>query len=326
MQKGQKGGSKILMISKKEAEEIVAQHLDIKRLKRIIRNTSVVAWKKKISDEKIEQWLTNFDGSYFDNVENEKKLALWLLAHFSYFTMDDIRVLCKNLFNKYLHEKLRNYSGTDLQQGINAIIDNTIFVGLGNDSESGNNILYYFRQESLLSKRSFEIDTERTYENLVYIDDVTISGEQALKYIKSRKINAQNTYVAVLMATEDAIKKLSARRNGVKPISTMILDQRDRVFSDSTYVFSEKRIADIREAAREFCELYGKRAVKNCGYMTNYPLGFDDGQYMISFEYNTPDNTLPIFWGTGNGWIPLFTRHPKIDKEEEYVLDGRKYY
>lgn len=314
------------MISKKEAEIKIAENLDIKRLKRIIRNTSVVAWKKEISDEKIEDWLNNFDGSYFDEIENEKKLALWLLAHFSYYTMDDVRVLCKNLFNQYLHEKLRNYGGTDLTQVINDIIDNTIFIGLGNDSESGNNILYYFRQENLLSKKSFEIDTGQTYENLVYVDDVTISGEQALEYIESRNVKAHNTYVATLIATEDAIRRLSYAKDNIKPISTVILDQRDRAFSASTYVFSEKRMADIREIAQEFCELYGKKAVNGCGYMAKYPLGFDDGQYMISFEYNTPDNTLPIFWGSAYGWIPLFKRHPKIYKEEEYVLDGRKYY
>jgi len=314
------------MISKKEAKELIAKHLDTNRLKRIIRNTSVVAWKKEISDEKIEKWLSNFDGSYFEDIETEKKLALWLLAHFSYYTLDDVRILCKNLFNQYLHEKLCNYNGTDIAQAINHIINNTVFVGLGNDSESGNNILYYFRQENLLSKKCFEIDTGKTYENLVYVDDVTISGDQALEYIKSRAITAKNTYAAVLIATEDAIKKLKAPKNCIKPLSTVILDQRDRVFSSSTYVFSEKRIAEIKEIAQEFCKFYGKRAVKGCGYMASYPLGYDDGQYMISFEYNTPDNTLPIFWGTGNGWIPLFKRYPKIYNEEEYVLDGRKYY
>jgi len=164
------------------------------------------------------------------------------------------------------------------------------------------------------------------YENLVYIDDVTISGEQALEYIESRNIKANNTYVAVMIATEDAIKNLKNSRKKVKPIATMILDQRDKAFSDAAYVFSDKRIREIRTIAQEFCEMYGKKAVKGCGYMVTHPLGFDDGQYMISFEYNTPDNTLPIFWGTGSGWNPLFKRYPKIYKGEEYVLDDRKYY
>lgn len=314
------------MIDKREAERIIAEYLDADRLKRIIRNTSIVAWQKEISEDKIDEWLKNFDGSYFEDEENEKKLALWLLAHFSYYTMEDVRILCKKLYDQYIHEKLCSYQGIDLSKDINDIISNTLFVGLGNDSESGNNILYYFRQENHLCKQNFEIDTNKTYENLVYVDDVTISGEQALEYIQSRKIKANNTYVAVMIATEDAIKNLKESRKKIKPIATMVLDQRDKAFSDAAYVFSEKRIKEIRKTAQEFCELYGKKAVKGCGYMASYPLGFDDGQYMISFEYNTPDNTLPIFWGTGSGWIPLFKRYPKIYQGEEYVLDDRKYY
>ena len=326
MPKVPKGGSKELMINKSEAEELIAKQLDINRLKRIIRNTSAVAWKKEITDEKVENWLSNFDGSFFVDIENEKKLALWLLAHFTYYTLDDVRTLCKNLFNRYLHEKLCNTIVTDMNQAINLIIENTLFVGLGNDSESGNSILYFFRQENHLSKKSFELNTKKQYENLVFIDDVTISGQQAFEYIKSISIDAKNKYVATLIATDEAIEKLDMPSAFIKPIATMILDQRDRAFSDAAYVFSEKRIFEIKDIAQEFCEYYGRRAVSGTGYMEKYPLGYNDGQYMIGFEYNTPDNTLPIFWGVGNDWIPLFKRYPKIYDEKEYVLDGRKYY
>jgi len=298
----------------------------VTRLRRIIRNTSVVAWKKEISDLQIDEWLENFKGDYFDNEENEKKLALWLLAHFSYYTYDDIRVLCKDIFNQYLHVKLRNSNGEPLNQEITEIIKNTIFIGLGNDSESGNNILYYFRQENQLPKDNFEIDSERTYENLVYIDDVTISGEQALTYIRARNIKAKNLYAALLIATEEAFNKLMAPDTKIKPVSMMILDERDRAFSDASYVFSEKRIAEIRLNAQEFCRFYGQRAVQGCGYMEGHSLGYSNGQYMIGFDYNTPDNTLPIFWGMGDGWRPLFKRYNKIYSGEEYTLDGRKYY
>lgn len=314
------------MVDKREAERIIADCLDADRLRRIIRNTSIVAWQKEISEEKIDKWLQNFVGGYFEDVENEKKLALWLLSHFSYYTLEDVRTLCKKLFDQYLHEKLSSCSGMDLSKDINEIINNTLFIGLGNDSESGNNILYYFRQENCLSKKNFEIDINRTYENLVFVDDVTISGEQALKYIQSRKIKAKNTYVAVMIATEEAIKKIKNFKGKITPIATMVLDKRDKAFSDAAYVFSEKRIRELRKSAQEFCELYGKQAVKGCEYMASHPLGFEDGQYMIGFEYNTPDNTLPIFWGTGSGWNPLFKRYPKIYYGEEHVLDGRKYY
>lgn len=317
------------MISKETAEQIIENHLDAERLRKIIINTSIIAWGNKISDAQIEKWLHNFDGKYFAKVENERRLALWLLAHFAYYTQDDVRVLCKNLYNQYLHEKLSGYKIKDLANALKGIIENTLFVGLGNDSESGNNILYHFRQENQLAKTSFEINSKKTYENLVYIDDVTISGSQALEYINSRNIKAHNTYAAMLIATKDAIDTLagsSENPNNIKTISSMILDERDQAFSASAYAFSEKKIKEIKPIAKEFCKAYGQVAVTGWNYMESHPLGYKNGQYMIGFDYNTPDNTLPIFWGTGNGWFPLFKRYPKIYVGKEFQLDGRKYY
>ena len=317
------------MISKERAEEIIEKRLNSERLIKIILNTSVVAWKNKISNAQIESWLNNFNGQFFNKIENERKLALWLLAHFTYYTQEDIRLLCKNLYNQYLHEKLQEYTGMKLADAINNLLTDTLFVGVGNDSESGNNILYHFRQENLLAKGSFEIDSTKTYKNLVYIDDVTISGNQALEYIRSRKISAENTYAAMLIATDKAATELSGssdNSNHIKVISTMVLDERDKAFSQSAYAFSDERIAEIKPTAEEFCRAYGQRAVMGWDYMESHPLGYKNGQYMIGLDYNTPDNTLPIFWGTGNGWVPLFTRYPKIYSGKEYILDGRKYY
>lgn len=324
-----KGGSREQMISRETAEQIIEKHFDANRLKTIIIKTSVVAWKNIITDKQIEKWLQNFNGRYFANIENERRLALWLLAHFSFYTQNDVRVLCKNLFNQYLHEKLRDYKGKDLTYALNEILSNTLFVGLGNDSESGNNILYHFRQENQLAKGSFDLNLEKTYENLVYIDDVTISGSQALDYINSRNLKARNTYVAMLIATKRAINILEGlpeNPNPIKTISCIILDERDQTFSTSAYVFSDKRIAKIKPIAQEFCKIYGQIAVTGWDYMESHPLGYKNGQYMIGFDYNTPDNTLPIFWGTGKDWNPLFTRYPKIYGGKEYQLDARKYY
>lgn len=326
MQRGLRGGLKRYMINREEAENIVSTSLDETRLRKIIRNTSVVAWKNEISDGQVEKWLQNFNGSFFADVINERKLALWLLAHFTYYTYGDVRFLCKNLFNKYLHIKLKNCDDSNLEDKIKEIIQETVFVGLGNDSESGNNILYYFRQENQLSKKRFEISADKIYKNLVYIDDVTMSGEQAADYIKSRNLKADNTYVAIMIASDGVETSLHDEGLSVEVISSMTLDEREKAFSESAYVFSDKRIVKIKPIAKEFCEYYGKVAMQGWGYMCKHPLGYKDGQYLFGFEYNTPDNTLPIFWGSNEEWCPLFKRYQKIYEEEEKKLDGRKYY
>ena len=316
------------MITKEEVEKIIEDNLDSDRLKRIIRNTSVVAWDNVITEQNVNLWLENFTGKYFQNVENEKKLALWLLAHFVYYTYEDIRVLCKVLFNRIMHEKILGAEEVCSIEGIiRELSEETLFIGLGNNSESGNNLLYYFRQENRLPKSCFEYDSEKQYKNLIYIDDITMSGSQAVEYIESRRFEISNVYAGFLIATDVAIGVLNNSQMKIKTVSTMTLDSRDRVFSEESYVFSDKAVKEIKSSAKEFCEIYGKVAIEYDGYMSKWPLGFADGQYILGFEYNTPDNTLPIFWGTSNGWYPLFKRYQKIySKGKESALDGRKYY
>ena len=50
------------------------------------------------------------------------------------------------------------------------------------------------------------------------------------------------------------------------------------------------------------CLQYGKMAYPKA------PLGFDDGQLLIGFSHNIPDNTVPIIWSTENEWNGIFPR------------------
>jgi hypothetical protein len=42
--------------------------------------------------------------------------------------------------------------------------------------------------------------------------------------------------------------------------------------------------------------------------------GYKDGQFLIAFQHNTPDNTLPIIWYNEDvkPWYPIFKRAHKI--------------
>jgi hypothetical protein len=57
--------------------------------------------------------------------------------------------------------------------------------------------------------------------------------------------------------------------------------------------------------AKEIVLIYGKKIVKNA------PLGRKDGQLLVVFPDNCPNNSLPILWKTGTSsfpWTPLFGR------------------
>ncbi|WP_242499868.1 hypothetical protein [Methylibium sp. Pch-M] len=44
-----------------------------------------------------------------------------------------------------------------------------------------------------------------------------------------------------------------------------------------------------------------------------HALGYRDGQLLLGFTHNTPDNTLPVFWNEGRTvpWAPVFVRYDK---------------
>lgn len=315
-------------ITKEEARNIICEHMKESRLRKIIRNTSIVAWGQAINDSDVDRWLTNFNGEFLEDVDCEKCLALWLLKHFTFYTKNDIHILCKVAFNQLIHTKLLENATRKPEEIVAELYRDTLYMGLGNESESGKSMLYYFRQENKLPKTCFIYDSSKKYTNVVYFDDVTMSGTQAIDYIELKRINASSTYACFLFATDDAVNKIKKAKQDIEVISSISLDERDRAFFPNSYVFSDKNIRELRSIAEEFCLFYGKKAVEGMGdYMENNPLGFANGQYLLGFDYNTPDNTLPIFWGQGSGWIPLFKRYHKIyTNGKESAIDGRKYY
>ena len=73
----------------------------------LIEKTSIVAWEEQIKERKILNWLSNFTGECLGDVDREHKLALWLLLNFTFYTMNDVKKLCRELFQLFLREELR---------------------------------------------------------------------------------------------------------------------------------------------------------------------------------------------------------------------------
>ena len=141
-------------------------------------------------------------------------------------------------------------------------------------------------------------------ETVLFVDDVTLTGTQARDYIQKQMtaLGAGKTPILLtLFSTNDALKLLEA--NGVKVVSCVTLDDRSRCFSQDSSVFHH--FPGHLERCRLFAEHYGKRLEPDS------PLGYMDGAYLFGFFYNTPDNTLPIFWSTAAHWQPIVRRYTK---------------
>lgn len=316
-------------LSEKEIDRI-KETLNEETLFENIINTSNASWDGVVDVIKVKKWLNNFKGDALGNEDVERLIALWLLSNFTYYTESDLKVLCRDGYNRFIHEVMcgQQSLAENATSVIIQILKETYFVGLGNPGESGMHILYYFRQANNIPNQCFKYNKKKRYKNMVLIDDMTISGDQALDYISETNVIADNIYCIFMFATSTATKKIEKQktknREKARIITTTFLDDRDRTFSEDSYAFTKSELKWVKPIAKVMCEYYGKKIVPV--NMRNAPLGYNDGQFLIGFSHNIPDNTLPIFWSGENGWYPLFKRAHKIYRFEDYNTNEFYYY
>lgn len=302
-------------------------------------------WKDRRSDKIYNEWLKNFKGASCE--EKEKLHALFLLSKFMYFGNIELRELLKcvfrDLFKYPIVAEIRRRNGNNKDIAfIDAMFKDelsmTRFLGVGNPSESGVHLLYYFRQENNLEKGCFintheifrnsvikekdanGIDTSRVdvrikdtkIKRYVFIDDFCGSGTQAKEYskdiveqIKHINKNIEVNYL-MLFGTEEGISSVKNETLFDNVATVFSIDKSFKCFSDTSRYFC-KSIDEIeKDFCKEMCKKYGNELWEK------HPLGYKDGQLLLSFFHNTPDNTLPVFWAENASWIPIFKRFHKI--------------
>lgn len=290
----------------------------VDKMVEILKKTIQTSWQCDLSSEEIEHWLANFTGEVFDEVE-ERNLALWMLCNFTYYNEQEVNHLCRMLYKQFIHDIAKKENIEDVQE-IKTLLDSTYFAAIGKAGESGGLLLYFFRQEAKLSIDRFCYPTHVPYgENniAVFIDDVTLSGGTAARFFYNHLQDAKykRIYYITLFATETAVEKLEGL--GITVICCNLLDERDKCFSEKSIMFYN--YPTLREKAELMAKHYGEKLEKGKA------LGHKDGQLCFGFNYNVPNNSLPIFWSSNN-WYPIFMRKEKIqnvknrnDEFERYI-------
>jgi hypothetical protein len=303
-------------------------------------------WERRVPQPRIDRWLSNFTGRITD-VETEQLHALFWLSQFMYFGSREIRVLLKSLYRDLyfcpMIQEVRaqlpsDASDEDLAFAINDELAHTRFFGVGNPSESGIHLLYYFRQENSLAKEQFmdaiqifkrgparngsdhRILRKSSIRRYVFLDDICGSGETALIYSDSvlGDIHRLDSSAIVsyysLFGTKTGLNRVRQESLfGERSAAVYELDDTYRCLSASSRYFTTTTYSDIDPTlacsiAREYGELLDP----------DFAAGYKDSQMLLGFHHNTPDNTLGIIWqdhlvhSTGLQWSPIFKRYPKI--------------
>lgn len=300
-----------------------------------IKRLSDSAWDGCINRRDIDNWVKQFAQS--NGIEDDEQLhALFLLSNFTYFGQAEIRELLRSLYRDLYKSPIvrtirkANADVRDkgfLEEEFRKVLRNTRFLGIGNPSESGSHLLYYFRQENRLAKtlfinshRIFARDGERMkvrspeISHYIFIDDLCGSGTQASQYsediLKPLKDGAPDAKVfyLVLFATKEGLDAVRALNRFDQVSAVFELDGSFQCLEPMSRIFKSEAKPFVREKVRGTCEKYGTQL------WPEHPLGYKGGQLLIGFNHNTPDNTLPIFWKDQEGtppWTPIFRRYDK---------------
>ena len=295
-------------------------------------------WENKVNLPLVEKWYMQFRSH--PNVEDDEQIQmLFLASHFMYFGQREVRALLKSLFRDLYQYKIIENIRRDNRDTIDRAVitplfdralSKTRFIGIGSPSESGSFLLYPFRQVNNLSVNHFVASqhilsrhgwkglfrkkvSDETIDHYVFIDDLCGSGTQVEQYSRTilrplQRLNpAARVYYFPLVATDQglsAVRKLSR----FDEVATVIeLDESFKCFSDLSRIYKNKQAPFDRSRAKLISHEYGRRL------WGAHPLGWKDGQLLLGFNHNTPDNTLPIMWfgEPGSGWTPLFKRSHK---------------
>jgi hypothetical protein len=149
----------------------------------------------------------------------------------------------------------------------------------------------------------------------VFIDDLCGSGKQAKSYSQDlvediKRLNARvSVAYYVLFATREGLKEVKDNTDFDHVDCVFELDPSFRCFAPESRYFPDAEGFFAKEFARGMCEKYGNVL------FPDHPLGYRDGQLLIGFHHNTPDNTLPIIWcdePDRQPRTPIFRRYPKM--------------
>lgn len=298
-------------------------------------------WEGKASGPAVNSWLENFNGLTGATADIERLHALYILSQFMYFGGQEIRILLRALYRELfllpLSQKVRSETSgvAEFCARMEEERRTTRFLGVGNPSESGVHLLYYFRQENGLSKSAF-LDSAQIYDladsngqrkrvarnpevtRYIFLDDICGSGETAVEYSKNLlpELLSEQPEVEVwyfsLFATSKGLRRVAEKTVfGERCGAVYELDETYKWSSPNSRYLSVLPDGLYRSLLTALPFAYGNML------LPGHPLGYQDSELLLGFSHNTPDNTLPIIWfeqqhGTRESWYPIFKRYPKV--------------
>jgi hypothetical protein len=265
-----------------------------------------------ITVEDVLKWVLQFDDA-------DISLAMRVIRNLNVVGQRDIDRGLQIAFSKLVRKAV--------EKGSRITGVNTLYAAMGDVGKSGAMIGYHLRrntsisEENFLNEDTFAHVTEGRVENIVLLDDVIGTGNQATEAIEELTevvlpLGVKNIFVLSVCGMRGAIEEIEEKTKAYT-FSAFEYDGIDTAASlDSS--FYEGVAHEERDRLRQRLTAYGR-----ISYARN-PLGFGGLGGLLVLPYNTPNFTLPIIWSDANQWIPLFRRVRRVNGIQAYYKQFQK--
>jgi len=246
--------------------------------------TQIIKWRGKIPEKNIQEWLLNF------NTTEDRKIALKILDKISYVTYNDLKSLCKNLFNRIIEHLGDSY-------------DDCYFSFIGKITSGSAHIQKLFQEQNKIPESKFlpidKLPKSSKLSPLILLDDFIGSGQTFTKWFKDsgniKPILDKNYQILYCVLTAFENGKTKIETESKVPVLSGYLYEKNQQARDGD-IFSSEDNTQIKK-------LVEKYPTK----ISNFSWGYDDCQLLVAFEGNIPNNSLAILW-SDKGWTPLIER------------------
>ena len=268
----------------------------------------------EITNDDIRGWLNQFGNNI------EKRLMFRLLQRVKFYNELQIREKVRGLHQKVQVDIAQRRVARPADKRVRRA--DILLSSFGNPAKSGASFARMYANENKVyvdNVASFNdipeaLRNNNQIEAIVFVDDIIGSGTSAVpnldelnekcgELLKEKQVKV---FISAICGLHIGIEKLQDAIAKV-PFETEVfvsdyLTESDQCFSDESEIFPSP---EDHEKAKGIALEIGKKLEKKT------PLGFQNGQLLVVFHDNCPNNSLPILWKEPTSkikWTPLFKR------------------